>query len=105
MGRLRYTVGGGIGTTWFTYDDTDLLVEHDPWGAPTRRYVHGPGIDNPNVWYEGSAINNATRPFLMADEKGSIISGTDSNCATINNTTDDTYGIPPPGTNNSKNAE
>src|SRR3546814_12495952 len=78
MGRLRYTVGGGIGTTWFTYDDTDLLVEHDPWGAPTRRYVHGPGIDNPILWYEGRPINNATRRFLLADETGRILSVNDS---------------------------
>ena len=97
MGRLRYTVGSGIGTTWFTYDGGDLLVEHDPWGAPIRRYVHGPGIDDPIVWYEGSAINNATRRFLMADERGSIASITDSAGATININAYDEYGIPAPG--------
>jgi RHS repeat-associated protein len=62
-----------------------------------RRYVHGPGVDEPIVWYEGSAINNTTRRFLMADERGSIVSVTDSAGATIAINSYDEYGIPASG--------
>ena len=96
LGRLYQTVGGGV-TTRFQYDGSDLLAEYNSSNAVQRRYVHGPGVDNPIVWYEGSAISNATRRFLMADEKGSIVSVTDSVGATININAYDEYGIPAPG--------
>ena len=60
-----------------------------------RRYVHGPGIDNPIVWYEGSGTSD--RRFLMADESGSIVSVTDSAGATIAINRYDEYGIPGAG--------
>jgi hypothetical protein len=36
-----------------------------------RRYVFGPGADEPLVWYEGSGTSD--RRFLHADERGSIV--------------------------------
>jgi RHS repeat-associated protein len=74
---------------------TDLIAEHDPWGGLLRRYVHGPGIDNPIVWYEGSGTSD--RRFLMADERGSIVSISDSAGYLININAYDEYGIPAPG--------
>lgn len=41
-----------------------------------RRYAHGPGTDEPIVWYEGAALT--TRNFLHADERGSIIATSDA---------------------------
>ena len=41
-----------------------------------RRYVHGPGVDEPLVWYEGSGTSD--RRFLHADERGSIVAVTNS---------------------------
>lgn len=96
LGRLYQTVGGGT-TTRFEYDGVDLIAEYDSSNAVQRRYVHGPGIDNPIAWYEGSAINSTTRRFLMADERGSVVSITDSAGATININAYDEYGIPAPG--------
>lgn len=52
-----------------------LVVE---WvgGAVARRYAHGPGVDEPLVWYEGAG---ATTPrWLIADRQGSIIATTDA---------------------------
>lgn len=95
-GRLKYKVGGGV-TNYYGYDGARLISELDPWGTPLRRYVHGPGVDNPIVWYEGNAINSSTRRFLMADERGSIISVTDSTGATIAINSYDEYGIPAAG--------
>ncbi len=67
LGRLYQTVGGGV-TTRLEYDGIGLIAEYNGSNVVQRRYVHGPGIDNPIAWYEGSAISNATRRFLMADE-------------------------------------
>ena len=39
-------------------------------GGLIRRYVHGPGIDEPLVWYEGSGTGSKT--WLYADHQGSI---------------------------------
>ena len=36
-----------------------------------RRYLHGPGVDEPLVWYEGAGV--ADRRWLHADRQGSII--------------------------------
>lgn len=95
LGRLYQTVGGGV-TTRLQYDGTALVAEYNASNAVQRRYVHGPGIDNPIVWYEGSAISNTTRRFLMADERGSVVSITDSAGATLNINAYDEYGIPAP---------
>jgi len=96
IGRLKWKVGSSV-TNWYAYDGADLIEEADPWGAPLRRYVHGPGTDNPIVWYEGNAINNSTRRFLMADERGSVVSVTDSSNATVAINSYDEYGIPAAG--------
>lgn len=84
-------------TTRFLYDGIDMIGEYDGSSAIQRRYVHGPGIDNPIVWYEGSTIDGTTRRFLMADERGSVVSITDSANATIHINAYDEYGIPAPG--------
>src|SRR5690606_16218883 len=96
LGRLYETVGGGT-TARFQYDGVDLIAEYNASNAVQHRYVHGPGIDNPIVWYEGSTISSTTRRFLMADERGSIISITDSAGATLHINAYDEYGIPAPG--------
>ena len=36
-----------------------------------RRYVHGPGIDEPIVWYEGAGTSD--RRYLITDHQGSVI--------------------------------
>ncbi len=69
-GRLRQTVIGGA-TTNLLYDGVDLAAEYDSTGALLRRYVHGPGIDEPLVWYEGSTTTN--KSWLYADHLGSIV--------------------------------
>jgi hypothetical protein len=58
---------------------------------PNSCYVHSPGIDNPIVWYEGSGASD--RRFLMADERGSIVSISDSAGAIININAYDEYGV------------
>ena len=40
-----------------------------------RRYVHGAGagVDDPLIWYEGSAVTRTARRFLHTDPRGSIV--------------------------------
>ena len=70
LGRLRQTTAGGA-TTQFLYDGDRLVAEYNESGTLLRRYVHGAGVDEPVVWYEGSNLSDARH--LMTDERGSII--------------------------------
>jgi hypothetical protein len=66
LGRLMRIVGSS--TTWMLYDGVDMIAEISGGGAVLNRYVHGPGVDEPLVWYEGSGTSN--RSWLLADERG-----------------------------------
>jgi RHS repeat-associated protein len=57
-----------------------------------RRFVHGPGTDEPSVWYEGSGTSD--RRFLHQDERGSVVAVTNGAGALLNINTYDEYGIP-----------
>ncbi|MBV8685761.1 MAG: RHS repeat-associated core domain-containing protein [Alphaproteobacteria bacterium] len=93
--RLYQTSGGTAGTTRFAYDGADLVAEYNGSNAMLRRYVHGPGTDEPLVWYEGSGTSD--RRFLHADERGSIVAVTNSAGTTLNVNAYDEYGIPSSG--------
>jgi len=90
--RLQQTAGGSAGTTKFAYAGQDLIAEYDSANTVLRRYVHGPGSDEPLVWYEGSGTSD--RRWLHADERGSVIAVTDGTGATIATNAYDEYGIP-----------
>ncbi|MFA5989907.1 MAG: RHS repeat-associated core domain-containing protein, partial [Sphingomonas sp.] len=74
----------------------DLVTEFNNFtGAVGRRYVYGPGDDEPLVWYEGAGLGD--RRWLVADERGSVVAVSDGagNAQAIN--TYDEYGIPGAG--------
>jgi RHS repeat-associated protein len=93
--RLYQTSGGSAGITRFGYDGTALIAEYNSSNAMLRRYVHGPAADEPLVWYEGSGTSD--RRFLHADERGSIVTVTNSSGTTLNVNGYDEYGIPSSG--------
>jgi len=68
--RLRRTTLAGI-VTDLLYDGVDLVAEYDSAGTLLRRYVHGPGVDEPLVWYEGTVTAN--KSWLYAEHLGSIV--------------------------------
>ena len=70
-GRLRREVLNAGATTQFLYDGADLVGEYDAAGALLRRYVHGPGVDEPLVAYTGSGTAN--KEWLYADHLGSVV--------------------------------
>jgi RHS repeat-associated protein len=47
-----------------------LIAEYNGSNGLLSRYVHGPGSDEPLVWYEGASLTD--RRFPLADERGSI---------------------------------
>jgi RHS repeat-associated protein len=69
-GRLRQSAIGGAVTN-LLYDGTDLIAEYDGAGNLLRRYVHGPGLDEPVVAYEGVTTTN--KSWLYADHLGSVV--------------------------------
>lgn len=72
--RLYQTTGSA--TTRFAYDGHSLIAEYDGSSSLQRRYVHGPGVDEPIVWYEGTGTSD--RRWLHADERGSVVAISDS---------------------------
>ncbi|HEX8625793.1 MAG TPA: hypothetical protein VF782_12050, partial [Allosphingosinicella sp.] len=77
----------------FTYDGMNLALEtHFTSGAVQRRFVHGPGVDEPLVQYEGSGTTD--RRFLHADERGSIVAQSDATGAVTAVNRYDEYGQP-----------
>ena len=79
-GRLRQTVINNpspIATTRNQlYDGVNMVADYDGADVLMRRYVHGPGVDEPLVVYEGAGT--ATNIWQYADHLGSIIGTADS---------------------------
>jgi RHS repeat-associated protein len=90
-GRLYETVGGGV-TTRFLYDGLDAIAEYNGSNVMQRRFVHGPGVDEPLVWYEGAGTSD--RRWLVQDQLGSVIAVTNSAGAALSTNSYDEYGIP-----------
>jgi RHS repeat-associated protein len=91
LGRLQQTTSPSA-TTQFLYDGDRLAAEYSGSGTLLRRYVMGPGVDEPMVWIEytsGTVIN-----WLHADRQGSIIAASNSSGAVP---TGSTYAYGPYG--------
>ncbi len=77
LDRIRQTTIAGT-TTKLLYDGNGPNLVADYVGSNTllRRYIHGPGIDEPLVWYEGSGTGSKT--WLYRDHLGSIAAAANS---------------------------
>ncbi len=67
MGRLWET-SGASGTARYQYDGAALIAQYSTSGSLQHRWVHGPGMDEPLVRYDGSGTSN--KRWLHADERG-----------------------------------
>jgi RHS repeat-associated protein len=94
IGRLTVLMEDSTNTVRFNYSGSRLVAERDWSQNLLRRYVHGPGTEEPIVWYEGAGTSD--RRFLTNDERGSIVNVTDSTGATLARNSYDEYGIPAP---------
>ncbi len=80
LGRLNSqatTVSGATTNTTFLYDGQRLSAEYDGSGNLLRRYIQGPGSDEPVVWIEGGATSTDRR-WLHTDERGSVVAQSDN---------------------------
>ena len=91
-GRLHQTSGSGATTIQYLYDGDALVAEYASNGTVLRRYVHGPGIDEPLVWYEGSGTSSSARRHLRADHQGSIVAVSNSSGSTLHKNSYSPYG-------------
>ena len=87
LGRLFQVSSGTVAQ--LTYDGDALVAEFNGAGVLQRRYVHGPNIDEPLVWYEGNA-----RRYLQADHQGSIVLISDASGNAIQINRYDEWGKP-----------
>lgn len=87
-----YQVVSGSTTSRFLYDGVNMIGEYNGSNVLQRRFVPGPGTDEPVVWYEGSGTTE--RRWLQADERGSIVSVTDASGSGLIINRYDEYGIP-----------
>jgi RHS repeat-associated protein len=79
-------------TTRFVYDGSDLIAETDANNNVLRRYIHGPGTDEPLAWLEGTGATNIR--YYTPDRQGSIVGVTLQTGSTLNINAYDEYGIP-----------
>lgn len=91
-GRLSRLSQNGVTLNHFEHLGPRLIIERGAGNAILRRYIHGPGDDEPVVWYEGAGLAN--KRFLHTDERGSVIAVTDATGASIATNKYDEYGIP-----------
>ena len=85
-GRLVKTSINGVDTV-LLYDGQNLAAEYDGAGKLVRRYVFGPGIDEPLVQYEGAGT--AAKNWLYANQQGSVVALANGSGAT---TSSQAYG-------------
>jgi RHS repeat-associated protein len=90
LGRLNWHAGlGGV----LDHEGSRLVTElQGGTYAILKRYVHGPGSDEPLVSYDGTG--SATRRWLHADERGSIVALSDVTGAVTARNRYDEYGLP-----------
>lgn len=56
----------------FSYDGDRLVAEYSATNQLKHRYVFGPDVDEPVVWYDVTS-GSGVRRWLHADERGSVI--------------------------------
>ncbi|KWF00764.1 hypothetical protein WL80_30650 [Burkholderia ubonensis] len=69
-GRLTKTTVNSVDTL-LLYNGQSLAAEYDSTGAVTRRYVFGPGVDEPLVQYEGAGTTS--KRWLYSNQQGSVV--------------------------------
>lgn len=94
LGRLWQTSSPTYGTTQFLYEGDHVAAEYSGAGTILRRFMWGPGADEPILQDEGGALNCTGTRLLHADYQGSIVAT--ANCSGVrqNVNTYDEYGVP-----------
>jgi RHS repeat-associated protein len=91
LGRMNESTGGA--TLRYLYDGQQMIGEYDTSGNLVHRYVPGAGLDDVVTSYD--ALGNRT--WLLADERGSVVSLADGSGTVTTINKYDEYGVPAPG--------
>ncbi len=83
--RIEKTVNSAA--TKFFYDGDDIIAEYDAGGTLLRKYIHGPGIDEPIAMVAGGSTY-----YYLSDGLGSVSELTDSNGAILEKYSYDPFG-------------
>jgi RHS repeat-associated protein len=92
-----YQLTSGASTARVAYDGIDGVAEYNGSNALQRRWVFDPTTNQPVIWYEGTGTAATDRRYLSQDERGSVISVSDSTGASLGINTYDEYGNPAAG--------
>ncbi len=72
LGRRAKKSGTGVAPEIYLSDGVEEIADYEGDGTTIlRRYVHGPGVDEPIVMYTGTGAGN--RPYYHRDALGTII--------------------------------
>lgn len=93
--RIWCQTTGGVSTVMIRSGPM-LIAEHNATGGILRRYVPGPGTDEPLVWYEYVG-GTTSRRWLVQDEQGSVVAATNGSGGALGINTYDEYGAPAAG--------
>jgi hypothetical protein len=91
LGRLFFTNSTATGITYIASAGDNVGAEFNSGGTLQRRYVWGPGTDEPLVWFEGTGLS--TPHYYHTDERGSVIALSNGSGALTDINTDDEYGM------------
>lgn len=78
-------------TTTFLYDGQSIIAQYSS-SRVTKRYVHGPEVDNPLVEYTGT--DTSSKVWLISDSRSSITGHVNSSGTSVATNTYDVYGQP-----------
>lgn len=104
LGRLYEITSGQFGTVRWLYDGDALVGEYNASNILLHRYVHGPGVDEPLIWYFGNDVASTSLRRLRANHQGSIVSVADNSGASIAINSYDDWGVPAGYTGGTANA-
>ena len=85
--RASKTVNGT--TTKYVYDGARVIAEYDGAGQLQRKYIYGPGLDEPVLMKSGT-----TRHYYLFDSLGSVTGLTDASGSLVESYRYSVYGQP-----------
>jgi RHS repeat-associated protein len=83
------TMGNDVTATRFVYDGANIIAEYDSYGNLQRKYIHGPGIDEPVCMIAGE-----NKYYYHHDGLGSTIALTDDEGSVVEKYRYDVFGKP-----------
>jgi RHS repeat-associated protein len=94
LGRLSQVYTSAAQVDNFEYAGSQLIAERAQNATYDiqRRYVHGPGADEPLLWYEGSGTTD--KRWFHSDERGSVVAVTNGSGAVLQRLSYDEWGMP-----------